>query len=61
MRIMDEDVRDDYREELCHDRRIRRGDGWRNPDEDEGEEEEESERGMIKKGMIKQSYEQGTG
>ena len=61
MPTMDEDVRDDYREELCHDRRISRGEGWLNPDEDKEEEKEESEREMIKKGMIKQSYEQGTG
>ena len=44
IRTMDEDVRDDYREELCHDRRISRGEGWRNPeDDDQGEEEEDAE------------------
>ena len=33
--MIDEDERDEYREELCHDRREREGEGWRNPEEDE--------------------------
>ena len=37
---MNDDERDEYREELCHDRREREGDGWRNPEEEEEEEEE---------------------
>ena len=58
IRTMDEEmIRDEYREELCHDRRIRHDDDWRNPDEDrEEDEEDESERVIIKKGVIRQSY-----
>ena len=37
---MNADERDEYREELCHDRREREGDGWRSPEEEEEEEEE---------------------
>jgi len=38
--MIDDDERDEYREELCHDRREREDEGWRNPEEDEEEEEE---------------------
>ena len=38
--MIDDDERDEYREELCHYRREREGEGLRNPEEDEEEAEE---------------------
>ena len=44
MPIMDEEIiRDDYREEMCQDRRKRQGEDWRNPEEDDGEGDESEE------------------
>jgi len=41
MPTMDEDISDEYHDELIADRRRRRGEGWRNPKPEEEEEDEE--------------------